>query len=226
MNSYSKLAVELQSLLRLRKPPIAISFKPDASRGLVKNQHVVPSSCTFWAMALTDEFYTTREQHLNCSIGALTHGYKLPGEVMPGCGCADVDAMTEAGWITTQEIERLPRIPRHDGVVAYGPLSHDHFEPDVVLIFCNADQAMLIKDAAGHCKLMGKPACSAIPTSYTENSVVISLGCTASRLRAGYGPEELIITIPAGKFPEVVEKLKSVFEADLKVAQFVESSKA
>jgi len=220
------MAVELQYMLRLEKPPLAVSFNPEAKKGLAESRDSVPSSCTFWAKALTDTFYTTRDQHVNCSIGSVTHGIKAPDEVMPECGCGDVEMLIGVGWITREDIEKLPRMPGNEGVVSYGPLAHTSFEPDVVLLFCNAEQAMFIAEAVPSHKVMGKPTCAAIPESYNTNTIVVSLGCTASRLRAGYKPEELVICIPGRIFPAVVERLRRVLEADDKVAQVVAEGKA
>ncbi|MDJ0269845.1 MAG: DUF169 domain-containing protein [Aigarchaeota archaeon] len=185
MSKYARLSVELQTMLRLEKPPIAISFSPQAKQGLKESKDTVPSSCTFWAKALSETFYTTRGQHLNCSIGSVTHGIKKPDEVMPECGCGDVEMLINAGWITRDSITRLPQMPMNEGTISYGPSAHAPFDPDVVLVFCNAEQAMFIVEAVDSHKTMGKPTCAAIPESYNNNTLVVSLGCTASRLGSG-----------------------------------------
>lgn len=217
MASFRGLAGEFESLLRLRKPIIAISFKRESGRGLSESRDVVPSSCSFWALALNGSFKTSKEQHMNCSIGAVTHGFKDPREIGPGCGCRDVDFLLDVGWVSVDDIWRLPSVRGEHEVVSYGPMRSVDFEPDVVLVFCNAEQAMFIASAAPY-KIIGKPSCAGIPISMAEGTVVVGLGCTASRLRAGYKPEELVVFIPGRIFPAVTERLKKVVEIEEKVA--------
>jgi len=225
VTSFREIAVELEQLLKLRKPIVAISFRRGSAEGLGESRDSVPSSCTFWTLALSAAFKTSREQHMNCTIGAVTHGFKNPKEVGPGCGCSDVDFLLDAGWISADDIHSLPSVPPgHEGV-SYGPLRSVDFEPDVVLIFCNPEQAMFIASASPY-KVLGKPTCTGIPVALLEKVTVISLGCTASRLRAGYKPDELVVFMPGSILPSIAEILKRVVEADEKVAIAVLEGKA
>lgn len=226
MGRNAELATVLSYALKLVKPPIAISFRPESSRKLERNVGTVPSSCAFWSLALDRSFYTLREDHQNCSIGAVTHGFKKPEDAMPECGCADVAMMIETGWISRSDVECLPTMPLHDGPVSYGPLHEVEFNPDVVLLFCNPHQAMLIADAARNYKVRSKPTCAGIPEAIKGGTVVISLGCTASRLRAGYGQNELVVVIPGAILDELVERLYAVSVADEKVSKAIREGKA
>lgn len=211
------MSVELQNLLHLEKPPVAISFNANTS-GLEKSTDTVPSSCAFWTKGLDRSFYTTPEQHQNCNIGAVTHGFRAAKDTVTGCGCPDVDLLASVGWITNDDISSLPSVPMDkQRKIAYGPLSQAPFKPDVVLMFVNGAQAMLVAESARNHKVLSKPTCQALPEAYKGN-VVISLGCTASRLRAGYDDNEMVVAIPAKELEGFVQHLRVAAEADTKVA--------
>ena len=226
MSEYAELATLLMHALKLAKPPIAISFRPESREGLEQNRSTAPSSCAFWTLALNNAFYTLPEHHQNCSIGAVTHGFKRPEDAMPECGCGDVAMLIDAGWVSREDIAGLPAMPLHDGSVSYGPLDKVSFKPDVVLLFCNAQQAMLIADAAREYRVRSKPTCAAIPEAISGGRVVIGLGCTASRLRAGYGPNELVVAISGEILERIAEKLYYVKDADDKIARAIQEGKA
>ncbi|MCX8203813.1 MAG: DUF169 domain-containing protein, partial [Nitrososphaeria archaeon] len=101
--------------------------------------------------------------------------------------------------------------------VSYGPMREVEFEPDVCCLFCNAEQALFLMTATDHA-IVGKPACAAMAKALNEKRTVISMGCTASRTRAGYGPDELVAFIPAERLEEVVRSLRRVVGTERKVA--------
>ncbi|MCS7142933.1 MAG: DUF169 domain-containing protein [Aigarchaeota archaeon] len=220
IENYNRLAKELEMTLKLKKPLVAITFTMGDVTDVPESTDVVPSSCTFWALGQTRTFSTRPEQHLNCSVGAVTHGFKKAEEIGPGCGCADVDLLVDVGWVTAEDIRNLPSVRKQQKRVVYGPLRTVKFVPDVVVMFANAEQAMMISSATQF-KVTGKPACIGIPISMSENNVVMSLGCTASRLRAGYDPSELVVFISGAIFPSLAERLIKLMEIEDKVASAV-----
>jgi len=218
--NHNAAAAEIEQRLRLRRPIVGISFKAENGANLPVYRHSVPSSCAFWTLADRDVFRTERQHHLNCSIGAVTHGFHDVSSVGVSCGYADIDLLVGAGWITEQEIKQLPSVEQEAEIISYGPMRVITFEPDVAVMFCNAEQAMIISWCIP-VKLVGRPACIGIPISMNEGTAVISLGCTPSRLRAGYSPDELVVFIPRKVLPELVEKLRKMSQAEEAVAAAV-----
>ena len=100
----------MESALGLSKPIVAVSFDPDITK-LRRSTDVVESSCVFWTKALDGAFYTTPDQHLHCSVGAVTHGYRAAKDSLPGAGLADIDLLTSVGWIGKDDILGLPSLP-------------------------------------------------------------------------------------------------------------------
>ena len=91
--NWPALAAALTDTLHLRAPPLAITFSdapldgvpmfdepmpaplPDGRTGRV------PAGCVFWMKAAERTFGTVAEDHGNCSVGSVTHGFKTLDEV-------------------------------------------------------------------------------------------------------------------------------------------------
>src|SRR5215204_5476934 len=93
-NNWSDLASQLTETLHLGAPPLAITFSdalPDGRTGRV------PAGCVFWMKAADRTFSTVAEDHANCSVGSMTHGFKTLDDVASN---GDVAALLESGWVT------------------------------------------------------------------------------------------------------------------------------
>jgi len=215
-SEFNSLGKRLESALGLSKPIVAVTFKPDVTK-LRRSIDVVESSCVFWTKAFDGAFYTTPDQHQHCSVGAVTHGYRLAKDTLPGAGLGDIDLLARLGWIGNDDILGLPSLPLEaQRNIGYSPLDTAPFVPDVVLLFCDSRQAALIREAAPNSKVTVKPTCQGLPLA-NEGDVVIGLGCTASRTRSGYQESEIVVTLNARKLKEFVEYLELAAAADAKV---------
>jgi uncharacterized protein (DUF169 family) len=212
-SEFNNLGKRLESALALSKPIVAVSFNPDVTK-LRRSTDVVESSCVFWTKALDDAFYTTPDQHLHCSVGAVTHGYRAAKDSLPGAGLADIDLLTSVGWIGKDDILGLPSLPLEaQRNIGYAPLDKSPFVPDVVLFFADSQQAALVKEAAPDSKVTVKPTCQGLPLA-SEGDVVIGLGCTASRTRSGYSESEIVVTLNAKKLGGFVDRLEKIAKID------------
>jgi uncharacterized protein (DUF169 family) len=215
-SEFNDLGKRLESSLGLSKPIVAVTFSPDTTK-LRRSTDVVESSCVFWAKALDDSFYTTPDQHLHCSVGAVTHGYRAAKDSLPGAGLADIDLLTSVGWVGKDDILGLPSLPLEaQRNIGYAPLDEAPFVPDVVLFFADSQQAALVRETAPDSKVTVKPTCQGLPLA-NEGDVVIGLGCTASRTRSGYPDSEIVITLNAKKLGGFVERLEKIAAIDHQV---------
>ena len=215
-SEFQTLGKRLESSLGLSKPVVAVTFKPDTAQ-LKRSTDVVESSCVFWTKALDDSFYTTPDQHLHCSVGAITHGYRAAKDSLPGKGLADIDLLTSVGWVGSNDLLGLPSLPLEaQRNIGYGPLAKASYVPDVVLFFADSQQAALIREAAPDSKITVKPTCQGLPLA-SEGDVVIGLGCTASRTRSGYSESEIVVTLNAKKLKAFVERLEKIATIDHQV---------
>ncbi len=227
--NWNELASELNSLLKLQSPPLAITFSKDAPQGVPRFEGPVPdpgpdgrtgkvpAGCVFWVEAANKTFTTEPEDHGNCSVGSLTHGLKTLEEV---AGNSDVAALLESGWVTMDVVPQIPTVSDRPNFITYGPLEEAGLDPDVVFLRLNAKQAMVLSDAVPGLRFEGKPQCHIIPMAKEQNQIAVSVGCMLSRVRTGMANSEMTCAIPAGRLAEVVESLKTTAVADTAVAAY------
>jgi uncharacterized protein (DUF169 family) len=224
-----RAARELSSILRLKNPPIAITFSdksppevpnfddpmpaptPDGRTGRV------PAGCVFWMKATDRTFSTVPEDHYNCSVGSLTHGLL---RLEDAAGRADVHALVASGWVTEGDFPQIPKVSTRAGFITYGPLSETAAAPDVVLLRVSPKQLMMISDALPDLHVGGKPQCHIVALAKEYGQVAASVGCMLSRTRTGMSPDEMTCALPAARLREVLQKLRAAVQADTAVAAY------
>jgi uncharacterized protein (DUF169 family) len=219
----------MQKALGLKYEPIGITFWDEvpADIPLFSGEMPEPSGdgrtgkvaagCVFWIKSAEQTFTTLPEDHYNCSVGSVTHGLKTLPEVM---GNEDVQGLLECEWVTPEEAMALPVIQERPQAITYGPVSDSAVSPDVVLLRINAQQAMVLQDAFGQLPVVGKPQCHIIPMAKEQGEVVMSTGCSLSRLRTGMSPTEMTCAIPGDRLAETVAKLDARRGANAAVAVY------
>jgi uncharacterized protein (DUF169 family) len=228
-SSWSNLAAELTDALGLEHPPIAITFAaerpsavppfdapmppplPDGRTGRV------PAGCVFWMEATSKTFSTVAEDHGNCSVGSLTHGFKTLQEV---AGNGDVAALLEAGWVTMDVVPSIPVVTERPGSVTYGPLAATPVDPDVVLLRVNGRQLMVLSDALPGLRIEGKPQCHIVAIAKELGEPAASVGCALSRVRTGMPATEMTCAIPARALEQLLGTIRRNAEADTTVARY------
>ena len=222
-------AEALTSMLGLSHPPLAITFSSEAPGGIAFFDAAMPeptpdgrtgrvaAGCVFWIEARDKTFVTVAEDHDNCSVGSLTHGFKTLEEAAQG---VDVAALVESEWLTSDAFPHIPTVSEKPGFVTYGPLAEATSDPDVVFIRLNGKQTMMLHDAWPDLRFEGKPQCHIIPIAKEAGEVALSVGCMLSRVRTGMSNNEVTCAIPAGKVCELLDRLKTANSADMKVAAY------
>ena len=222
-------ASQLSEILSLQTPPLAISFSDQAPAGIERiggdmpapttdgRTGKVPAGCVFWIKAQDATFTTTADDHANCSVGSVTHGFKTLEEVADK---SDVAALVEAGWVSPEMFPQIPVVKNRPASVTYGPLAQTAIVPDVVFLRINAKQAMMLSDAVPQLNFQGKPQCHIIPIAKEQQQVAISVGCMLSRVRTGMPNTEMTCAIPGARLAEVVDALRNAAGADKTVAGY------
>lgn len=228
-NDWPQLAQGLSDTLNLTSPPIAITFSDEVPAGVDPfdapmpdvtpdgRTGRVPAGCVFWVRAADRTFSTVAEDHANCSVGSMTHGFKTLDEV---AGNADVAALLDAGWVTMDVVPQIPVVQDRPGAVTYGPLAETPIDPDVVLLRINGKQLMVLADALPGLRIEGKPQCHIVAIAKQDGDVAASVGCALSRVRTGMPATEMTCAIPSARVNEVVTALTSTAEADTTVARY------
>lgn len=228
-NDWSQLAQGLSDTLTLTSPPVAITFSDDAPAGVDPFDAPMPSAtsdgrtgrvaagCVFWVKAADRTFSTVAEDHANCSVGSVTHGFKTLDEV---AGNADVAALLDAGWVSMDVVPQIPVVHDRPGTVTYGPLAETPIDPDVVLVRINAKQLMVLADALPGLRIEGKPQCHIVAIAKQDGEVAASVGCALSRVRTGMPATEMTCAIPGARLPAVLSALSTTAQADTTVARY------
>lgn len=226
---WAQLAAKLTDTLHLASPPLAITFSAEPLPGVAMFDDPmpgalpdgrtgrVPAGCVFWMKAADRTFGTIAEDHANCSVGSLTHGFKTLEEVAVN---SDVAALLESGWVTMEMVPQIPVVSQRPGAVTYGPLADSQVDPDVVFLRVTGRQLMVLSDAIPGLRIEGKPQCHIVAVAKEQQEAAASVGCALSRVRTGMPPTEMTCAIPASQLADVVMSIRSHADADNAVARY------
>jgi uncharacterized protein (DUF169 family) len=226
---FERWHLDLQELLGLAVPPVAIAFISHVPAGIERIQRTTPprtadgrtgavaASCVFWIEGTQGVFATEAEDHGNCSVGSLTHGFKTMEEIAQN---ADVAALCETGWVTPEAVAKVAVVREKPTSIVYGPLRDMPVEPSVILLRLNGKQQMLLHDAWRGLRFEGKPQCQIIPIAKESGELAVSVGCMLSRVRTGMSNNEVTCAIPASRMSLLIERLRAARAADNAVAAY------
>jgi len=225
----AKLAEDLVKTLGLQNPPLAISFTQEPLPDVEPFSAAMPTptedgrtgrvaaGCVFWMKAAGRTFSTVAEDHANCSVGSVTHGFKTLDEVGEK---SDIGALVGAGWVAPEMFPEIPVVKERHRYVNYGPLKDAGSVPDVAFLRLNAKQAMTLRDALPELRFEGKPQCHIIAIAREQQEVAVSVGCMLSRVRTGMPNTEMTCAIPGTRLAEVVQQIKTTAVIDGTVANY------
>ena len=225
----AQLRNSLDELLGPVAEPVAVTFKDDEPVGTERIPQAAPAGCAYWKVASEGKtFYTAAEDHLNCPIGAYTHGVELSD-----AGAQQlhdmVGTMVSLRYLRSDEVPDIPRKPTPTRYVVYAPLSKADHVPDVVLLHGTPQQVMLLVEAANARQLlssfptMGRPACAVIAATMASGKAATSLGCVGNRVYTGLAEHEMYIGIPGAVLADTVDSLRSIVSANKQLEQFHKS---
>jgi uncharacterized protein (DUF169 family) len=226
---HRELRNSLQELLGPLAEPVALTFRDDAPDGMERVGTAAPAGCAYWKLAASGMvFYTAAEDHLNCPIGAYTHGAELSSAVQAELE-GTIGKMVGLHYLKMEEVPGIPRRNQPLRFVVYAPLSAAAGQPDVVLLRGNPRQIMLLTEAANAGGLMsplpvlGRPACSVIPASIEGGKAAVSLGCIGNRVYAELPDGEFYLAVPGAALAGLVESLGSIVAANRELQQYHQS---
>jgi uncharacterized protein (DUF169 family) len=216
----------LQKLLRLSSPPVAISFLEAAPRGVRHVSEVEPAGCGYWRRAAAGEvFFTVADDHKRCPVGAHTHNVTLsPAEQQELMGL--VQTMVGLSYLKMADVALIPTRATPLQVAVYAPLTDTPVPPDVVLVRGNAQQLMLLVEAAqaagvaGTTAAMGRPTCAVLPEAINSARTAASFGCIGNRVYTGADDTEAYFAIPGPQLGRVEENLAVIVRANRELENF------
>jgi uncharacterized protein (DUF169 family) len=232
MTQYQGVAEQIQGLLGLATPPVAVAFVSEAPSGITQTTTVSPSTCGFWRQAEQGVFYAEASQHFNCQVGAMVMGFNLPDEVMQQIGGL-VNTMCGCAYLSPEEGDKIPSVGRGSAGVVYGPLSQFPVTPDAIVMWLSPKQAMLFNEASGAAswaaapsRVNGRPACGALPLAIQGSAPTLSLGCIGMRTFTDVADDRLLAVVPGDKAAEFAESLAGTASANNAMLSFYQQRKA
>jgi uncharacterized protein (DUF169 family) len=216
----------LTELLRLTSVPVAITFVDVAPPGVPHVSAVEPAGCGYWRRAAAGEvFFTIADDHKRCPVGAHTHNVTLsPAEQQELMGL--IQTMVGLSYLKIEDVPRISTRKTPLNVAVYAPLAAAPLPPDVVLVRGNAQQLMLLAEAAhaagvaGNGATMGRPTCAVLPEAINSARTAASFGCIGNRVYTGADDTEAYFAIPGSQLGAVEENLAVVVHANQELERF------
>lgn len=225
MASYPSLAQTLTDSLHLERPPVAVCFADAVPSGVRQFTGSVPAGCRFWQEAQSSVFATVPRDHDLCGIGIYTHNLEASPAAQKDLGDA-LKVFADLGYVRAQDIPLIPVLKSRPQSVIYGPLSQIPLPPDVVLLFVNPDQTLILSEASqqlegGLPPAMGRPACAVVPQALNSGQTALSLGCCGARAYLDIlTPGVAVYAIPGKKLEAFTERVAALASANAVLTAF------
>lgn len=225
ITNYAKLSADLAAALNLAQSPVAICFADSIPAGFNPPPSRVAAGCRFWEEAIDTKFATSAEDHSHCAIGVYTHNL-APSPAQQTDLMDAIKVFGDLGYVTPADLPLIPVLasqPRH---VLYSPLAQTPLPPDVVLLFANADQTLILSEAtqqveSQNAPAMGRPACAVVPQVMNTGRAALSLGCCGARAYLDVLTDSVaLFAIPGSKLEAYVDRIVALAKANAVLAQF------
>lgn len=212
---YDGIPEKLEKMLGLENIPIAVSFSAEAPEGVERMKGRIRLCQMLDVVRLERRSFSTVSENHRCDGGAYSCGLRMrkadrkSGEFLVKLG------LFGSPRAARRFIDANPRIEVGTvKVVSFSPLVNTPFEPDVIVLICNAEQGMKIAESFAYesgkriTGLTPPPICSGIVAApYVTGEVVYSLGDAGARKYMKIKSTDLFVGIPAELLPEIVENL-------------------
>jgi uncharacterized protein (DUF169 family) len=214
---YTKQGEKLKKLLDLEKEPVAIKWSVREPRNIPKEEGK-SRFCTKLTKAMQGEvFYATAEEE-ECMGGARYAGLKdkceFPQNMQSGSFLVPMGVYKDIPAVQRSWKHNMNVDPGIFNAVTFAPLNKAEFDPDVIFIICNAEQAMEILhanayDSGSHgLGADSGPICSTMAAlPYLTGKVTYGFGDTGSRRNMEITREQVMVTIPASELSRIVDNL-------------------
>jgi uncharacterized protein (DUF169 family) len=224
-HKHAEISKALTEALCLIQTPIAISFADSPPRGVTAPPTRVAAGCRYWQDAAHGVFATNADDHGACAIGVYTHNL----EPSPSQQVDLMEALKvfgDLGYVRPEDLPQIPVLASRFKFVVYAPLAEASLEPDVVLMFVNSNQALVLSEAAqqveGGCPpAMGRPACAVVPQVVNTGRAALSLGCCGARAYLDVFTDDVaLFAMPGAKVEAYAERIMALTEANRTLSRF------
>lgn len=221
---WTKTIRRMEQLLRLKSFPVALKMLPEeADLDKIRFIRRPEGKATLCQLI-------TQVRNFDWTVGASVDDF-----IFPACpsilGLRDTPEVNKDGtfrnivWVQTKEDARryeeaIPRLPLNKfQAVAMAPLVYNPFEPDMVLIYANPAQMIVLINALQfedyqvmqfYC--VGESSCSdAIARCYNTGKPALSIPCYGERRYGHAQDDELVIALPPELMPKALRGLETLY---------------
>lgn len=208
---------KLKEILKLKREPVAIKWSVREPKN-IKKEEGKSRFCTKLDKASNGEiFYSTVDEE-ECMGGMRYSGMKdrkeLPKNMQSGAFLVPAGVYKSIPAVQRSWQENIPIEAGIFDAVIFSPLSKADFDPDLIFIVCNSEQAMMILhanayDSGSHgLGADSGPICSSMASvPYLTGKVTYGFGDIGSRNNMNLKPEDVMVTIPAGDMGRIIDNL-------------------
>ena len=209
----------LDASLELSLPPVAVSFVDALPDGIALYEGSVPAGA---CSGRRRHAYVRHVGRTPCAVPDRHPHHDLseapasqPGELQ-----AALQAMT---GLTTCATKRSPRSRSFGARVnhaVYGPLADFPADPDVIVLFADSRQGLVLSEAlarvdGGVPPAMGRPACAALPQAFNRGIAAMSLGCCGARAYLdALSDDTALWTLPGSRLDLYCEQIGTFAEGE------------
>lgn len=229
-----KDAADLEKYLRLQTFPLAIKLlrsEAEIPAGAMRPKRDEGSQynlCQTFALSRRNgRTIAMLKEDMYCFEPVIGYGMgEPPREFLDGQNRYPGDVETEEAG--RRYAEQFPRLEtgQYIGVIS-APLATAAFEPDVVTIYCNSAQLVVLLMAREYktgenlpTALSGHAACvyGVIP-AVKDGVCQVAVPCRGDHITAMAGDDEMIFTVPMNKFDEFMTGLRTIVEGEGKLTR-------
>lgn len=221
---WEKLTQRMERLMRLKSFPVALKMLREKAE-----LNAIP-------FLRKPDYKVTLCQLINLARNFdWTVGADADDFLFPSCpsivGLSDIPQSHKDGtfrsivWVATKEDGRryeasIPRVPLGEyEAVALAPLVYKPFEPDIVLIYANPAQMMLLINSLQFSQYevmqffcVGESSCSdAIARCLNSGKPSLSIPCYGERRYGHAQDEDLVMAVPAGLIEKALQGMEALY---------------
>lgn len=222
---YSNIADLLSATLDLHQAPVAICFTDAVPARIHPHDGRVPAGCRFWQDAASMTFATSAADHSLCAIGIYTHNLQTTPAQERDMGDA-LKVFRDLGYLREEDLASIPVLATQSKHILYGPLAETPLAPDVVLLFVNANQTLILSEATQQVEhqmppAMGRPACAVVPQVLNTGRAALSLGCCGARAYLDTLTDDVaLFAIPGAKLEAYSARIEILANANKTLSRF------